>query len=31
MLSYYWGASGSNITPVEQFHEIFVTKIIDKV
>ena len=26
--SCFWGSTGSNITPVMQFHEIFVTKII---
>ena len=28
--SCFWGSSGSNITPVVQFHEIFVTKILNK-
>ena len=26
----FWGSTGSNITPVVQFHEIFVTKIMNK-
>ena len=28
--SLFWGSTRSNITPVVQFHEIFVTKIINK-
>ena len=28
--SCFWGISGSNITPIVQFHEIFVTKIMNK-
>ena len=28
--SCFWGSTGSNITPVVQFHEIFVTKIMNK-
>ena len=28
--SCFWGSEGSNITPVVQFHEIFVTKIMNK-
>ena len=27
--SCFWGSTGSNITPVVQLHEIFVTKLID--
>ena len=28
--SCFWGSTGSNITPVVKFHEIFVTKIMNK-
>ena len=28
--SLFWGNTGSNITPVVQFHEIFITKIMNK-
>ena len=28
--SCFWESTGSNITPVVQFHEIFVTKIMNK-
>ena len=29
--SCFWGSTGSNITPIVQFHEIFVTKIMKKI
>ena len=28
--SCFWRITGSNITPIEQFHEIFVTRIMNK-